>query len=763
MKIRLGLIVSLLVILHSCSVEKFIPEDEYLYTGADISIESDTIIKDKTELKTELESVLRPKPNTKILGMQPGLYFHYKAQKEKPGFINKFLNKKLGEEPVYFSDVDLTNTEDLLLNRLENRGFFYSRVQSDEEYNDKNKRASASYTLTVPDPYLMETYQLDTDTLLVYQEIKKNLGNSVLEKDMRFDLPRLKGERERIDYDLKKSGYYNFNPGFLIFESDTNQYNNKRFDLFLRLKKDVPKKSIIPYEISTVNVYANYNVDEEAITKNYKRLNNKNYFQDELFFLPKRLDPYILIEAGDFYDPEISRNTSRRLGSIGAYKYVNIQYEEIDTVAADNHGLLQANIYLSPLKKRAIRAELQAITKSNSFAGPNLGVTFSNRNLFKGGESFHTTADVGYEFQAAGGNSLSSIHLGLTNDLIIPRLVFPIEINSNFFEYSIPRTKITLGADYLSRTQLFTLTSAKASYGYYWNANKYVSHEINPISLNFVRLGNVSKTFQDILDVNPFLRSTFDQEFIAGLTYSFIYNGMVDLKKQSVFFLNSNFDIAGNTISLLGKEGDTGKKEIFGLEYAQFAKLDADFRYHFRLDNKQTIATRLFAGYGIPYGNSDVMPFSKLYYAGGPYSVRAFSIRSLGPGTYDPNAATVNPPTDDTQLLKFVDQNGNIRLEANAEYRFPLFLPYVFGAFFADAGNVWNSKEIDGLEGGKFTSSFINELGIGGGFGVRVDIQNFVLRFDLAAPFHDPSKAEGNRWVWDLAKPIFNFGIGYPF
>ncbi|MFV8225847.1 BamA/TamA family outer membrane protein [Christiangramia aquimixticola] len=759
MRIKIQIfIISLFTLFQACSVEKFIPEDELLYTGAEVNITSDSTsaIKNKSGLKNELTNVLRPEPNTKILGMRPGLYFHYKAQKENPGFINKFLNKKLGEPPVYLSDVNINNTEDLLLNRLENRGFFYSRVKSDQLRNEEAKTARVSYEAILPDPYTMATYQLDTDTLQVYRAIKKNLDKSLLKEGMRFDLPELKLERERIDNNLKAKGYYNFNPGFLIFEADTNQYDKKKFDLFLRLKKDVPSKSVIPYRISNVNVYANYNVDEDSLTKNYERLEDKNYFQEDLFFKPKYLDPYILIETGDNYSPSKSRNTSRRLGSIGAYKFVNIRYDEIDTLAADSTGLLEANIFLSPLKKRAIKAELQAVTKSNNFAGPHLALTFSNRNLFKGGERLDISANFGYEFQLGSGGipGRNSLQFGLSNDLIIPRLLFPIQFNTNFFKYDIPKTRISLGGDYLRRSQLFTLSSLNSAFGYFWNAYRYVTHELNPINLNFVRLSNTSPEFDDILTENPFLQSSFEQEFIAGLTYTFIYNGMIDAAKKHVFFLNSNFDIAGNSMSLFGSPGAEGKDEVLGLNYAQYAKLDMDFRYHLRLGNGHVLATRLFGGYGIPYGNSEVMPFSKQYFSGGPYSVRAFRTRSLGPGTYVPSS-------DDSV---YRDQSGNIRFEANAEYRFPI-ITYLNGAFFVDAGNVWNSKRNieTGSEAGQFQSDFITELGIGTGAGLRIDIQSFVLRFDLAFPLHDPNQPLGSRWVNDFGSPVFNFAIGYPF
>ncbi len=754
-KLHIYLITGLIgfFILQSCSVKKFIPEGELLYTGADLEVDTISNIKEFDQLRTQLEAVIQPEPNNKILGMQPGLYFHYKAQKEKPGFINKFLNDKIGEEPVYLSDVETVSTGDLLLNRLENRGFFYSTATSSIQENESKKTAKVAYKVSLTEPYRLENYKLDSDTLLIYKEIEKLLPDTPVEKGMRFDLPLLKFERERLDGKLKETGYYNFNSGFLIFEADTNQYSNKRFDLFLRLKKEVPVKSIIPYKISKVNIYPNYVIGNDSIKQDTVRYEGKSFIQAEEFFKPKHLDPYVLIDEGALYSPSDSRNTSRRLASIGAYKFVNIRYDEIDTLATDSLGILEANIFLSPLNKRAIRAELQAITKSNNFAGPNLAITLSNRNLFHGGETLNISGKFGYEVQIAGGDrkGLSSIQLGLGADLIFPRLLFPISLDENWFKYSIPKTRISLEGDYLSRSELFSLGSVSARFGYFWSANRFVIHELNPISVNYVSLTNTTPEFETILDDNPFLRNSFNQQFIAGLTYSFTYNGMVDQNKKHQFFLNSTLDVAGNTIDLISGNADEDPQTFLGLEYAQYAKADADFRYHFNFGKEQKIATRLFAGYGIPYGNSDVMPFSKQYFSGGPYSVRAFRIRSLGPGTYDPA---------ESGDAGFFDQSGNIRFEANVEYRFPI-ISFLKGAAFVDAGNVWNTNE--SLPGGKFSSNFINEFGIGGGVGLRVDIQSFVIRFDLAAPFRTPYLPEGDRWNFDFGKPVFNFAIGYPF
>ncbi|QTE24457.1 BamA/TamA family outer membrane protein [Polaribacter cellanae] len=744
--------------LYSCSIQKFIPDNERLYTGAKIELKADSSVRKVSELKTDLESVLRPEPNSKLLGMHLGLYYYYKNQKENPNFINRWLYKQFGQKPVYQSDVEVYDMEEILRNRLENHGFFYSRVAS--SFKEEEKEASVTYSLKIPAPYKMETYKVDSMVSPIYTEVKELSKKSIFKKDMRFDLQNLKLERQRLDAELKKKGYYNFNSNFLLFEADTNQYKNKRFDLFLKMKADVPKKATVPYKIERINVYPNYDL-KDSINTEGERYNEKSYHQDSVYFKQKYLDEFITLKEGEFYNPITSKNTARRLSGIGVYKYVNIQYKELDTSLTNKMGGLEANVFLSPLTKRAIRAELQAVTKSNNFAGPKLAVTYSNRNLFKGGETLNISSNIGYETQISSGDNLglSSLELGLKTELIFPRVIAPFSFKEDFFEYSIPKTKTSLSATYLSRSKLYTLLSGNLFFGYVWNANRYITYEINPISVNYTRLSNTTKTFEDILENNPFLQRSFDQQFIAGLTFSFTYNEMINKNKTHQFFANSTLDVAGNSISLFAKQTEAGKpKEFLGLQYAQYAKADVDFRYHYNFgrNNQQTVATRLFAGYGYAYGNSEVVPFVKQYFSGGPYSVRAFNIRSLGPGTYNEDK---DPNTNGT----FFDKTGNIRLEANIEYRFPIY-SFFKGAVFADAGNVWNSESNPAFNGkDKFTSNFIKELGMGAGIGLRVDVQGFVIRFDLAAPFHNPSVKEGERWNFRVDKPVLNFAIGYSF
>lgn len=747
-------IVLAVMLLAGCSAMKYVPEDEKLYDGAIIKLKSETVEKGLGIITTELESVVRPVPNSKILGMRLGLRAHYKAQREKPGFLNRFFNKRIGEEPVYMSDLDVERTKELLDNRLENRGFYRNDIIA--KVDEKERTGNVTYEILVRKPYRLENYIVDTDSLPIYKEIKNALASSPIKKGVRYDLAVFKRERERIDKHLKEQGYYNFNADFLIFEVDTNRYKDKRYDLFLRLKRQVPLKSMVPYNVETVNVFPEYNLETDGKKLDTTVVNGIRFIQRPEFFKPKHLEPYILFEPGKKYNPTASRLTSNRLASIGTYKFINIKYETQDSIKSPyDTGKLYSRILLSPLNKRAIRTELQAVTKSNNFSGPGLAVVYSNRNLFKGGETLNISGNIGYETQVSSGDNagLSSTQLGLKTDLIFPRLLFPIKLVDRF-EYAIPKTIVSLGAEYLNRSKLYSLTSFKGSFGYTWNANKYVYHQLNPISLNYVSLGNTTPEFEAILTDNPFLRNSFDQQFIAGLTYSFTYSELGVSSRANPLYFNANFDIAGNTIDLLSsKTNEDGNKEFLGLEYAQYAKLDVDFRYYFNLGNDQKIVSRLFAGVGLPYGNSDVLPFSKQFFAGGPYSVRAFRIRSLGPGTYRP---------EDGDQGSFFDQSGDIRLEANLEYRFPI-VSYLKGAIFADAGNVWLINENDTLPGGKFTGDFINQLGMGVGAGLRVDIQNFVIRFDLAAPLRDPTAPEGEEFNFDISNPVLNFAIGYPF
>lgn len=746
----------LLGLFYSCAVKKYMPDDELLYRGGEVELKDSTISKKgKSMVEDRLEGLLYPDPNTKFLGTYPGLHYYYKNQQKHPGFLNKFLYKKIGEEPSYLSQVDLDNTEELMQNRLENNGFFYSSISSSVKKDSSQRTARIKYDVEAGKPYRLANYEIDRDSLdslSVFKPIKASLAQSDIEKGNRYNLDAFKNERDRIGKYLKNRGYYNFDSSFLLFKADTNQHKDRKFDLYLDLKKGVPEKSKDPYVLDSVEVFVNQSPEGKKGTQDTTRIGETDFIQSKTFFKPWQLKPFVLLEPGQKYDPERSKNTSRRLSNIGTYKFVNIKYEETDSVP-DKHGNrhLKSEISLSPLTRNSIQAELKGLTKSNNFTGPGLGLTYTNRNIFKGGENFKAEADVGYEKQFSSGDNEGSrsLHLGLKASLLFPRLIFPGDFEKNF-EYSIPKTKISAGMDFLDRSQLYSLTSFSTSFGYIWDQNRFVTHKLDPIKVDYVKLSHTSSRFESILDDNPFLRRSFEQQFIAGTQYSFTYDELNDSHKKGRVHFNFKFDIAGDLVDLFGKRhGADQSKTFLGLKYAQYVKGDVDFSYHYHLtESGHSLVGHLFAGMGFSHGNSKSLPFVKQYFAGGPYSIRAFRIRGLGPGTYQPE-----PGRD-----SYYDQAGDIRLEANLEYRFPIFSIFK-GAVFADAGNIWLQRKNEALPGGKFSSDFYKELGVGAGFGLRIDVQGFVIRFDLASPLHRPN---GN-WDFEYSSPTFNFGIGYPF
>ncbi|MGY5355334.1 translocation and assembly module lipoprotein TamL [Wenyingzhuangia sp. IMCC45467] len=739
----------MLLLLNACSVQKYIPEESKLYGGAKLVIINKHKVKGVSALKSELEELLRPKPNSKFLGSRVGLYYHYKTKQGKKGIVTKYMNKKYGEEPVFYEDVSQNKMIGILKNRLDNRGFFMSKVTS--KGIDKKYTKIIEYTIELPEPYVLESYTIENDSLPVYKKIKETLKTTLLKKGTRYSLESFKQERIKIDEELKKEGFYNFNQDFIIFEADTNQYNNKRFDLYLRLKTETPKKAVKPYRIDKVSVYPNHSIEDKNIKTDSTKYKGVYFLQDTTFFKPKRLHSYLLLDENELYNPYKSKITSKRLSSIGTYKYVNIRFEETNKQKdSDSIGFVEANIYLSPLNKRAIGMELQAVTKSNNFAGPGLSVNYRNRNLFRGGELLTVTGTAAYEFQIGNNTeNLRGTKLGLGASLTFPRLIFPGDLN-NRFKYGVPKTKVAFDTEFLSRSKLYSLTSINSSFGYQWDANQYLSYEINPVNINYVRLFDTTTEFKDILTNNPFLANSFDQQFIGGITLNLTYNELGRSPNKNQFYFSTNIDVAGNTISLLSNNSNGGKKTFLGLEYAQYAKMDMDVRYYLSLGKEKTLITRLYGGLGKPIGNSDVLPFTKQFFSGGPYSVRGFASRSIGPGLYNSS----------TNSSTYFDSSGDIRLEANLEYRFPIY-SFFKGAFFADAGNVWLYKDNSALPGGQFSSNFMNELAVSAGAGVRVDIQSFVIRFDFATPLKQPTSTSLS--TIKLSNTILNFAIGYPF
>lgn len=754
-----------------CNTIKHLPEDEKLYVGADISFEGKIPGSYKKEILSEVEDLTIPEPNKKILGMRLGLWAYQKVERDKAGFYAKWVNDKIGEEPALMSDVSTKSVEKLMYNRLENLGYFNSIINSDTTHNKKTGKADykikAGNRIYIADYKFKNTGDSAIDTLVVAHLARE----TKIKEGTTYTLAKLTEERAKLSELLRTHGFYYFNEKYFHFKADTltteevNQSN-----LELSIKKNTPDEALLRYKIGEITVHPKYSIQSDSAreARDSTTYEGVDFIQEADFFLPYRMYPYILIKENDFYNNENEENTNRRLNSLQTYRFVNIRYED-DSVTNNGYGQLNTSIFLSPMNKRAVRADLQAVSKSNNFIGPTLNLEYTNRNLFKGGESFTLGAKIGYEAQLARGelSGLSSFETGLQGELMVPRLIAPFHLETKF-RYSIPKTKIRLSYDLLQRVQLFSLHSFLAQFGYEWTANAFVTHSINPLSINWIDLTNTSPQFEQVLENNPILRLSFEQQFIAGLNYSFQYSKLNRPDQKSRFYVLFNADLAGNTLSLAQNVvGRTGEEQrLFGQRYAQFSKFDVDVRHYLNTSEESRLVTRLFAGFGFPYGNSNSLPYAKQFFAGGPNSIRAFRIRSIGPGNYLPD--------DPFSAGAFFDQAGDIKLEANIEYRFPI-VSVLKGAVFTDAGNVWMKKEDD--RGGKFGPDWINQIAVGAGVGLRVDLDFFVIRLDVATPLRLPSRETDDEaaefiWrkhfnfgdkTWRQQYIVWNFGIGYPF
>ncbi|MBE3138878.1 MAG: BamA/TamA family outer membrane protein [Actinobacteria bacterium] len=305
-------------------------------------------------------------------------------------------------------------------------------------------------------------------------------------------------------------------------------------------------------------------------------------------------------------------------------------------------------------------------------------------------------------------------------------------------------------------------------YGFKWKEDIRKEHELNPISVSYTSIANKSAEFTELLASNPFLKKSYEEQFIAGGNYSYTYNEQVVPEKKMQYFFHFTTEVAGNAFSLVksiagGKISSDNPSSVVGSIYSQYAKLSIDGRGYYNFTNKNKLAMRIFVGVAKPYWNSSTLPYTKQFFSGGTNSIRAFHINSIGPGTYQQNA-------DNNGFLQL---GGDVKLEMNAEYRFNIFR-FFKGALFADAGNVWLLKSNPANTGSPFSfSGFYNELAVGAGIGLRVDISFVILRFDLATPLRQPWLEENHRWVidqinfgnssWRRENLILNIAIGYPF
>ncbi|MPM61338.1 Outer membrane protein assembly factor BamA [bioreactor metagenome] len=560
---------------------------------------------------------------------------------------------------------------------------------------------------------------------------------------------------------MKDSGYFYFNPDYLIFEADTT---NEEMTLRLGLKTETHANALHTQRIGRITIDQHYSLD------NVNTSQDTTLFDDVIFLRNKNkpvIRPEVILRAvylkkDELYNRRDHNITLNRLMSMGNFKFVQMKFTDNDST-----GLLDVAILLTPLPINTFRAEMELVTKSNNYTGPRMNVSLLNRNTFGGSEQLKLNMAGSFEAQ------LNAINKGLFSytfnpqlELTFPRLLVPFQLKPSHNIYT-PQTRFAFAYNYIKRVNYFDMNSLLFSYGYKWKKNARITHELTPINISNTSLSNESDDFKALLVANPYLKKSYDEQFVAGESYSFTYNDPSTTEKVAQHFLQLRAESAGGLFSLINSiSGNHPSPDhpgtILGMVYSQFVRLDADARTYINIGNKDKLAMRFYAGAGKAFGNSASLPYSRQFFSGGPNSVRAFAINSLGPGDYQQQTTG-----------GFLQTGGDIKIEINAEYRFDIY-SFLKGALFVDAGNVWLQASNPVNLGNPFRlNSFLSEMAVGSGIGLRLDVSFFVLRFDLATPLRKPWLPSADRWVvneinpfkadWRRENLMLNIAIGYPF
>lgn len=752
----------ILLFAAGCTGTKNLPEGELLYTGAKVKVEGDaTPKKERKLLQAEFEAIVRPKPNTSFLGLRPKLFIYNLAgtPKKQKGF-RFWLKTKVGEAPVYYSKIDLEYNKLVLQNHAENNGYFNTKSTADSTRH--GKKAEAIYTVTPKRQYHIKEIKFPQDSTVLSTAVRNTKNSSLLKKDQGYSLSNIKEERLRIDARLKEKGFYYFNSDYLKVQVDSTVADHQ-VDLIVKVKEETPALAQTQYRINDIIVYPNYSINSDSLVTSSASVvehNGMTIIDRENMFKPRIFDRTLYFKKEDLYNRTNHNLSLNRLVNLGTFKFVKNEFKVADTIG----NYLNAYYYLTPLPKKSIRMEVLAKTNSANYTGTELNVNWSNRNVFKGAELLTISVFGGMEVQVSGVNNGFNVYrFGTEANLVWPRIVAPFRfVSSSGF---VPKTKATLGYEFQNRTKLYSLQTFKGSFGYLWKENERKEHQLNITEITYASPSNVTTLYQEQIDANASLAKVIEKQLIFGPTYSYTFTNTMETKRKHSFYYKGGLDLAGNIAGLATganiKKGDPVK--VFSVPFSQFIKVENELRHYVKLGGEKQLASRIIAGAGFAYGNSNTMPFIKQFFNGGTNSIRAFRARSIGPGSFDGTATTSG---------FLADQSGDIKLEFNTEYRAKLY-DFVKGALFVDAGNIWLAKDDPDKPGAQFSKNFIKELAVGVGAGLRFDFSFLVLRTDLAFPIRKPYLPEGNRWVldkvnfgsssWRNENLVFNLAIGYPF
>jgi len=763
MRIRMciGMISSLLV-LGGCSNTRFLAEDELLYTGQrKVNITKVPEDMPNAARRQLLQSGSSHKPNNSIYNRRVlppiGLWTYNYMKKEERKKFGNWLYNTLSAPPVLVSDINPELQAQKMENDLFDQGYFQARAWSRVDTSKRNARkAIVEYFAEVGPSYSYREIEIDTallsiDTLLQVDDFRKQI-----KEGDQFDVQKLTEARSGITAQFQNMGYYYFNQDLIELNADTALGNN-RLDLNVRPRSELPEEVLLKCRIGQIEVYLFKSSDSVTtapapfIYKDLLIFSQGNYLKpgvihDALYFAP-----------GDLYSQNAHQKSMVRLNNLGVFSYVKINY--LPSVRDSLAKELDVRIELIMADQINFHLETDLVMKSTGFVGPGVTVGTTNSNVFGGAEKFQVDLKGGFEWHwgASEESQLGSFsyEFGINSSLTFPKLILPWK-HSGYKDLLNKETSINLNFDILNRTEYYSMFSALTSLKYSWGKKQAIRHSYTPLYLNSVSLLETTHAFDSIVEENIYIQKSFEEQFIFGMRYEFAYDNTFKRRPQNMYF-SMGASTSGNFLDLIagiGKDESERPYEVINTIYSQHVKLTTDFRYYLNGFNK-TLAMRLYAGIGFPYLNSTVLPYVEQFFSGGAYSVRGFAARYVGPGSYYEEENT------------YIDQSGDVKLEANLEFRFGISR-VTKGALFIDTGNIWLINEDENRPGSQFHfDSFYNQLAVGTGVGLRFDFNFFVLRTDMGIPIRTPYVQDDSNWLTGsgnlFSRAMFYFAIGYPF
>ena len=764
---RLHIVIGLFVaiIMSSCNINRFIPEGKYLVQSNKVVIEGP-----KTQInKSGFSNYITLKPYKGTLQTKIPTWIYFKSERRPNSVFWRWMNKNFGNEPIFYDPTGTDNSAVQMMRHLDNLGYFHSNVT--HTVSLRRKRAKITYHVYPTQPYTVNNIEYIINDSLIRSYIMRDSARFELREGDIYNAYTLNNVREIITDRMKNSGYFYFSRDDIYFEVDSN-FMNHSLSITMRLKEN--ELAFKKYYIRDISIYPNFSIfrmndkptDSATLTVEAGMRKMRNvwdfYYYDDPQVTPQTFRQSIHIIEGLPYNLRSVTSTYRALGNYRLFHNINIEFDTV-SVPDDPRNLLDCRITMQQADRHSFTLQGEG-TNSDGDLGIKGSLSYTNKNIFHGAETFQLSLKGGFEAQHLVGNEalengsgvFNTWEFGLSASLLFPKFLGPFSSLTFARDYQ-PTTSISLGINAQTR-YYYSRHISTASYSYDWKSNYRLGQTLSPFFLNSVKIANINPTFQAYLDNETSQRkkAQYTSHLLFGTRYSLTYNTQSFNNAGSFFYLRADLESSGNLLSLfnntrLTTESSDGYHELFGIRYAQYVRGSFDIRQHLDLGHDNWFVMRQFVGIGLPYGNSQDMPFERSFYGGGANGLRGWLYRTVGPGGYVP-------------VSDYIEKTGDLQLEFNAEYRFPIYNIFN-GAVFVDAGNVWTYRPNESMPDGEFRfDTFYKQLAIDAGFGIRLDVSFLILRIDIAYAMRNPYMTDGSYWRFGQENNLrLQAGIGYPF